>query len=259
MEVAWEIQKFQDSVNCKIPRTVGAIDGTHIEINSPTGNSKIDHFNRNQRYSISTQAVVGGNLKFLDIATDYPGSIHDARILRDSALYIQAERNILLTEPTDVIDGYKIRPLLIGERAYPANTWLVKPFPNNLNLSQEQKKFNRFLSSARVAVERAFGILKARWRCLLNCLDDNIENLPDVIISCCVLHNICQMKGDSYIDNDDVLEHTLQRERERRTQRREEREFHASANTLRDILTNYVNAGNWKMFQNKTLTRLQNF
>ena len=51
------------------------------------------------------------------------------------------------------------------------------------------------------------------------------------------------MKGNSYIDNDDILEHTLQRERER-TQRREEREFHASANTLRDILTDYVNADN---------------
>ena len=54
------------------------------------------------------------------------------------------------------------------------------------------------------------------------------------------------MKGDSYIDNDDVLEHTLQRERER-IQRREEREFHASANTLRDILTDYVNADNCEM------------
>ena len=70
-----------------------------------------------------------------------------------------------------------------------------------------------------------------------------IENLRDVIISCCVLHNICQMKGDSYIDNDDVLEHTLQLERER-TQSSEESEFHASANTLRDILTDYVNADN---------------
>ena len=256
MEVALEIQKFQDSVDCKIPQTVGAIDGTHLEINSPTGNSKIDYFSRKQRYSISTQAVVGVNLKFLDIATSYPGSIHDVRILRDSALYIQAERNILLTEPTD---GYKIRPLLIGDRAYPANTWLVKPFPNNLNLSQEQKKFSRFLYSARVAVELAFVILKARWRCLLNCLDNNIKSLSDVIISCCVLHNIYEVTGDSYIDNDDVLEHTLTREQERRTQRREEREFHASANTLRDILTDYVNAHNCEMFRNKTLTSLLSF
>ena len=108
MEVALEIQKFQDSVNCKTPQTVGAIDGTHIGINSPTGDRKIDYFNRKQRYSISTQAVVGGNLKFLDIATGYRGSMHNARILRNSALYIQAERNILLTEPTDGIDGYKI-------------------------------------------------------------------------------------------------------------------------------------------------------
>ena len=120
----------------------------------------------------------------------------------------------------------------------------MKPFPNNLNLSQEQKKFNTFLSSARVAVERAFGVLKARSRYLLNCLDHSMENLSDIIMSCCVLHNICQMKGDSFIGNDNVLEHTLQRERERRTQRREEHEFHTSANKLRDILTNYVKAGN---------------
>ena len=96
----------------------------------------------------------------------------------------------------------------------------MEPFPNKLNLSKEKKKFKRFLSPARVAVERAFGFLKASWRSLLNCLDHIIENLSDVIISCCVLHNICQIKGDSYIGNDDVLEHTLQPERQRRTQRR---------------------------------------
>ena len=135
MQVALETQIFQDIIDCKTLQTVGAIDGTHIEINSPTGDSKIDYFNRKQSYSISTQAVVGGNLKFLDIATGYRGSIHDARILRDSGSYLQAERNILLIEPTDVIDGYKIRPLLIGDGAYLINTWLVKPIPNNLNLS----------------------------------------------------------------------------------------------------------------------------
>ena len=107
MEVALEIQKFPDSVDCKIPQTVGAIDGTHIGINSLTGYSKIDYLNRKQMYSISTQAVTGGNLKFHEIATGYHGSIHNGWILRDSALYIQAEQNILLTEPTDAIDGYK--------------------------------------------------------------------------------------------------------------------------------------------------------
>ena len=58
MEVALEIQKLQDSVDCNIPQTVSAIDGTHIEINSPTEDIKIDYCNRKQRYSRSTQAVV---------------------------------------------------------------------------------------------------------------------------------------------------------------------------------------------------------
>ena len=46
-------------------------------------------------------------------------------------------------------------------------------------------------------------------------------------------------EGHSYINNDDI-----QRERERRTQRREERGFHAFASMLLDILKDYVNADN---------------
>ena len=74
------------------------------------------------------------------------------------------------------------------------------------NLTVTEKKFNKALSSARVTFERAFGILKAQWRCLLNNLDCQIENVSTVIIACCVLHNICQLIKDDYIDNDGILE-----------------------------------------------------
>ena len=40
--------------------------------------------------------------------------------------------------------------------------------------------------------ERAFGVLKAGWRCLLTALDANIENVPDVIICCLILHNFAK-------------------------------------------------------------------
>lgn len=64
------------SIKCKIPQTVDAVDGTHIEINSPWGDSEVDCSNSKLQYSINTQAVVGPNLEFIDITTDYLESTH---------------------------------------------------------------------------------------------------------------------------------------------------------------------------------------
>ena len=89
----------------------------------------------------------------------------------------------------------KIRPLLLSDSAYPTTLWQVKPYiklNQNIMLNHSQKKFGKALSLARVTIERAFGVLKERWRCLLKRLDNNLENIPDIILACCVLHNITQ-------------------------------------------------------------------
>ena len=49
----------------------------------------------------------------------YPGSIHDARVLRLSGLYELAENEQILSGPTRNINGTEIRPLLAGDSAYP--------------------------------------------------------------------------------------------------------------------------------------------
>ncbi|XP_065068261.1 LOW QUALITY PROTEIN: uncharacterized protein LOC135693659 [Rhopilema esculentum] len=76
---------------CKTPQVIGAIDATHVEIIAPE-NSPIDYFCRKQKFTINTQAVVDGKLKFIDVSTGFPGSIHDARVLRASSIYHTAER-----------------------------------------------------------------------------------------------------------------------------------------------------------------------
>ena len=132
---------------------------------------------------------------FLDVATGFPGSIHDARVLRATSLFQKAEQGIILSSPVDIIQNRRIRPLLIGDGAYPSTMWQIKPYPLNINTSDAEKKFNKKLSSARSVVERTFGILKGRWRCLLKRLDNQLENLPQIIIACCVLHNRELTKG----------------------------------------------------------------
>ena len=102
---------------------MGAIDGCHLEINAPSRN-KEDYFNRKKNYSVNLQVVVDCDLKFMHVAVGYPGSIHDARVLRLSGLYEQT-----LHFPTRIISGTEVPPLIVGDSAYPLLTWLIiKPY-----------------------------------------------------------------------------------------------------------------------------------
>ena len=47
-----------------------------------------------------------------------------------------------------------------------------------------------------MVVENAFGRLKGRWRCLLKRIDSHVTNVPDIVASCVVLHNVCEIYGD---------------------------------------------------------------
>ena len=85
-------------------------------------------------------------------------------------------------------------------------------------LSREEKRFNSIASG--VSVERAFGLLKARWRCLLRALGANIENVPDVITCRLILHNFCQMNADYYHDDGNLLEEIIQQEQQEHLRRR---------------------------------------
>jgi len=76
----------------------------------------------------------------------------------------------------------------------------VKPY-KHVGLSPKQKKFNWYLSKARVVVEQAYGHLKGQWHCLLKRVDHHIENVPYVTSSCVTLHNVCELFGDNFQDN----------------------------------------------------------
>ena len=176
---------------------IGAIDGCHIEINAPPQNHE-DYCNRKQHYSVNLQAIVDADLKFIHATVGYPGSIHDARVLRLSGLYDLAENEQILGGPTRDINGTEIGPLIAGDSAYPLTSWLMKPYSDRGRLTVEQRKFNRKFSALRCVVERAFGMLKARWRIVMQKIEQKTTTLKKTVIAACVLHNICIDRGDLY-------------------------------------------------------------
>ncbi|KAB0805285.1 hypothetical protein PPYR_02255 [Photinus pyralis] len=85
---------------------------------------------------------------------------------------------------------------LIGDLAYKLHDNLLTPYRDNGYLTERQKNFNFCHSSARMSIERAFGLLKNRFRSLLTVLPmNNTHNVPTFVLACCVLH-ICLLKND---------------------------------------------------------------
>ncbi|XP_065121943.2 uncharacterized protein [Paramisgurnus dabryanus] len=181
------------------PQCAGAIDGSHISVTPPSEDSK-DYYNRKGSYSIILQAVVDHRSRFTNINVGWPGSVHDARVLRNSTLFHLAENGQLFPTETQEIEGVHIPVMLLGDPAYPLMSWLMKGFPDNGHLSREQRLFNYRLSRARMTVECAFGQLKGRWRCLLKKIEVSITRVPTIISACCVLHNLCSMNDDTFLD-----------------------------------------------------------
>ena len=67
-------------------------------------------------------------------------------------------------------------------------------------LSNEEAWFNRKHSSTSMSVERAFGILKAKFKEIGTKSSMKLEFLPTVVHYCCVLHNILLASKDRTLE-----------------------------------------------------------
>ena len=105
-------------------------------------------------------------------------------MIPNTSLDIQAEHEEILKKSVGILKIY--RPLVIGYGTYPLLPWLAKPYNFEPSLIHAEKLFNKKLCKAGVNVKRAFGILKADWRCLIKRLGNCIKKDSAVAIMCCV-------------------------------------------------------------------------
>lgn len=203
-DTAQAIKSFSEETTIPVPQILAAVDGCHIPIKAPCRN-KESYFNRKHFYSMNLQDIVGGDGCLLDVAVGFPGSIHDARVLRMSGFFGQVQRNEILQRPIRNIGRVQVGPIIVGDSAYPGLPWLIKPYQNIPNLEQSKVRFNTILSKATVVADQAFGILKGRWRCLRKELEIHTENVPRTVVACRILYNICIKRGepDPDLDGDD--------------------------------------------------------
>ena len=61
----------------------------------------------------------------LDLATGYPGSLHDFRVLGNSNIFQMVENGDVLSCPGNISKNPRISPLILGGGGYPLMKWLV--------------------------------------------------------------------------------------------------------------------------------------
>ncbi|XP_052239757.1 putative nuclease HARBI1 [Dreissena polymorpha] len=162
---------------CGIPNTIGAIDGTLIPIIAPAANEAI-YVCRKGFPAINVQAVVDHKARFIDIVSKWPGSTHDASAFDSCGLKTFLEEHH---------QGH-----LLGDSGYPLKKYLLTPLLRPT--TDAELRYNYAQSSGRMVVERAFGVLKSRFRCLHKtggCLCMRPDKCCQVVAACMRLHNLC--------------------------------------------------------------------
>lgn len=184
-------------------KAAGAIDGCHVHIKPPSGPDGQCYRNRKLFPSILLQAVCDHQGRFIDTYVGWPGSVHDSRVLRNSPLYRQA----IYPPPGHFI---------LADGGYPCLQHplpLITPYKRPVQGVGAQR-FNSHHSRARSIIERAFGMMKTRFRAIfLQALEVHHTFVPHVITACAVLHNICLGAGDA-MDTEDAPEDDVQDEGE---------------------------------------------
>ncbi|CAG5037358.1 unnamed protein product [Parnassius apollo] len=183
-------QVFMERSQNRFPGIVGAIDGCHIQIKQPPHNAH-DFYNRKETHSVILQGTCDHTGKFTDVLIGRPGRCHDASVLHSSALYRR------LIDP--------VHPLLsncqhlLGDSGYPLSTHILTPFRDNGHLSDQETRYNVVHASCRSIIERAFGLLKVKFRRLYH-LDVQSVTMANVMIAAsCTLHNFNLMRGQANI------------------------------------------------------------
>ncbi|XP_062978718.1 uncharacterized protein LOC134396228 [Elgaria multicarinata webbii] len=177
---------------------VGAgLDSSRIRILAPEGKGPESN-NQKCFYSMVLQAVVDANGRFMDVYVGVSGGSDDAGVFWNSPVADKLAKGTFFSGLPVIVNGVPVRPLVLEAGALELQPWLMAPYCTPATPKEEN--FNHYHSRARLPVERAFDRLKSRWRSLYTLLDVEEDLVPDVIVVCCILHNLCESRGDVLLE-----------------------------------------------------------
>ncbi|XP_031378124.1 protein ALP1-like [Punica granatum] len=180
-------QAFEELTS--LPNVCGAIDGSPVKIGRVSSNAYRCRYGYD---SVLLQVVSDHKKMFWDVCVKAPGGTDDATHFRDSLFYNRLVSGDIVWDKAINVRGQHIRPYIVGDWCYPLMPFLMTPFNSKGTGTPAQNLFDGMLMKGRSVVVEAIELLKGRWK-ILQDLNVGLNHVPQTIVACCVLHNLCQI------------------------------------------------------------------
>ena len=136
-------------------------------------------------YGIPVQAVCDSNYVFIYASGRCGGATQDSIANAISGFMKELEGGLLC-------EYYWV----VGDEAYPDSDFIIIPYTSSA-LTEDEDNFNFYLSSLRIRIELAFGVLVARRRILRDRLDFSLEHCTAIMLVAMRLHHYCIEKDNA--------------------------------------------------------------
>ncbi|XP_017469373.1 PREDICTED: putative nuclease HARBI1 isoform X2 [Rhagoletis zephyria] len=168
------------------------VEHKHVEISFP---NSADHYNSIKRGFHNKFAIKGviGAIDCTHVAIISPPS-STAGVVPHEYMNRKGYCSINVEAICDEELIFRNVKWLLGDSGYPLEPWLLTPIPSPSSANEEL--FNTVHIKARNTIERAFGVLKSRFRCLSKerVLKYTHTNAAFIIYTCAIFHNILQKR-----------------------------------------------------------------
>lgn len=189
------------------PGMLGSIDCMHWQWKNTPTEVAGQYRGRNKGCTIVLEAVASYDLWIWHAFFGLPGSNNDINVINNSHVFHNLARGN--TVPCNyVVDGRNFDVgYYLADGIYPSWKTLVKAIRRPRG--EQERYFVRMQESYRKDVERAFGVLQARWGMVRGAARLwNKDDLHNVINACIILHNmIVEEERHSYHNMYDYHEH----------------------------------------------------
>jgi hypothetical protein len=176
-----------------IPGAVGIVDGTPVIFSQRPHIDGEVYWSRKCIYCLNVQLICDINKLIRYYILGWPGSVFDNTVFEKSRLA--------------QVPGEYFSPgqFLLADSGYALSEYVCVPYRQPAASVPHNKLYNELFSSARVLIEHVNGILKGRFSSLRGLRTQvrqkkDIDSINKWILSCLILHNICVIQRDDWVE-----------------------------------------------------------